>query len=152
MCGCLYCVRGAEECGGYLSVSYTSSFLVTNISTFTCSLIMRLSNELVYNGALKCGSAAVANQRITVTNWQHAMQVCSKKKLELIASVPLPVISINSSGWHYVITSWCVEYLSSISIILDCISLTSWVTKLMMVAMVTEISQSWPDKSMTSLK
>ncbi len=38
--------------------------------TIFCSAIMSLSNELVYEGALKCGSDSVATAALTLTDTQ----------------------------------------------------------------------------------
>ena len=57
------------------TITYRKPVVLTSILIFiefgrfpVCSDIMRLSNELVYKGALRCGSEAVAEGRLVLTD------------------------------------------------------------------------------------
>lgn len=47
--------------------------------------IMRLSNELVYSGALKCGSAAIADSRLRLPNLAQVLPECPRWLQEVMS-------------------------------------------------------------------
>ena len=76
---------------------------------------MLLSNTLIYNHQLVCGSADVANSRLLIPHWEHMTYPCHEWWLQSALDPANPVIFLDTDKARLVTTnSWQLDIIPSL--------------------------------------
>lgn len=76
---------------------------------------MLLSNTLIYNHQLVCGSADVADSRLLIPHWEHMTYPCHEWWLQSALDPANPVIFLDTDKARLVTTnSWQLDIIPSL--------------------------------------
>lgn len=106
---------------GVFSVELKPRVLMTCLVFYTCSKIMSLSNMLVYEGKLECGSEKVSNATVNLPNLKKLkleLADASKTWLKEVLDPDTPVCFLNTEKVKFIILLklyfWCEFSIQSI--------------------------------------